>query len=147
MKNLLFLSLLAVLFGGIWACSQSGKADATLAAKGGPSVHPFMDPDKAISAINAWRAKRRQIDTVIRSNAPIDTTYIARGFHVPFNDIKGILSATRDTNSVFAMMAIQYDSTTNPPSPRLTLIFQAKDANGVNRYYDFTQPCPTTCPQ
>ncbi len=147
MKNLLFFTFLALLFHGIFACKQSDANSGALAAAGKDNpVHPFMEPDKAVPAINAWRQKRKQIDTALGTLAPGDTTYIARGFHIPYNDIKGLLQATSDTNSIFGMLAIQYDSTQRPPRPQITLIFQAKDATGTIRYYDFTQGCPSNCP-
>jgi len=147
MKNLFFFTFLAFLFHGILACkpSDANSGAQAMAATDAP-VHPFMQPEKAIPAINAWRKKRSQIDTLLGTLAPGDTTYIARGFHIPYNDIKGLLNAVSDTSSIFGMLAIQYDSTQRPPRPQITLIFQAKDATGALRYYDFTQPCPTTCP-
>ena len=147
MKNLLFFTFLALLFHGIFACKPS-DANSGAQARDGKDNHiqPFMQPEKAVPAINDWMKKRKQIDTVLGTYAPADTSYIARGFHIPYNDIKGLINSVSDTNSIFGMLAIQYDSTQRPPRPKITLIFQAKDASGTIRYYDFTQGCPSNCP-
>ena len=149
MKNLLFLAFTAFLFAGIFACTQSGNHStaAQIAAKSSDSpVQPFMDPEKATAAMSRWNALRQVFVNALNGmNAPQDVRYVARGFQVPYSDLKGILENVGDTTKIFAMLAIQ-DSAGIPGKPMITLIFQAPDANRTLRYYDFTQPCPTDCP-
>jgi len=147
MKNLLFLAFTATLFGGIFACGKpSDSHHATQSALTNKDfVRPFMDPEKARFAISAWNALRTHIVSDLDTTHFIDTNYVARGFHVPFNDLKAILNNIGDTTQLFAMLAVQ-DSAGNPAKPMLTLIFQAPDKEGNLKYYDFTLPCPKQCP-
>ncbi len=148
MKNLLFLTFLAFLFAGIFACTQpNSHSTAQVAAKSGDvPVHPFMDPEKAGIAMFRWDTLRQVfVNALSGMNAPQDVKYVARGFQIPYSDLKGILENVGDTSKIFAMLAIQ-DSAGISGKPQITLIFQAPDQTKTMRYYDFTQPCPTTCP-
>ncbi len=144
MKNLLFLSFAAFLF----ACTQPGSTPAAqVAAKSSDvPVQPFMDPEKATAAMSRWNALRQIFVNALNGmNAPQDVRYVARGFQVPYSDLKGILDNVGDTTKIFAMLAIQ-DSAGIAGKPMITLIFQAPDKTKTLRYYDFTQPCPYNCP-
>ena len=106
-----------------------------------------MDPEKATAAMSRWNALRQIFVNALNGtlNAPQDVKYVARGFQVPYSDLKGILENVGDTTKIFAMLAIQ-DSAGISGKPQITLIFQAPDKTKTLRYYDFTQPCPTNCP-
>lgn len=146
MKNLLFLAFMSFLFVGIYACTQpSSNSPAQVAAKSDTPIQFFMDPEKARFSIAAWNAMRKQIVSNLDTTHFIDTAYVARGFHVPLNDLRRILANIGDTTQLYAMLAVQ-DSAGNPAKPQLTLIFQAPDKNRTLQYYDFTLPCPKQCP-
>jgi hypothetical protein len=147
MKYLPFFALLAFLFAGIFACTQS--ATTPEAAKA-----PLADPQAALTALSKheipaakataamaeWDTARSAIVPVLAANAATrpDAKYIAKGFKIPMGDLQSILAAIGDTSKLFAMLAIQ-DTT-------VTVIFQMPDKSGALRYYDFTKPCPTDCP-
>lgn len=148
MKNLLFFAFITLLFSGIVACGQHNNGDALTEPKNvtsGKGVHPNMDPEKAEAAKGRWNTMRSYIVNNLNTTHFLDTNYVAKGFHVPFNDLAGILANIGDTTQLYAMLAIQ-DSADNPQKPMITLIFQAPDKNGTLRYYDFTLPCPKQCP-
>ncbi len=148
MKNFLFLAFTAFLFAGIFACTQpSSNSTAQVADKSGDvPLQPFMDPEKATTAMSRWNALRQIFVNALNGmDAPQDVRYVARGFQVPYSDLKGILDNVGDTTKIFAMLAIQ-DSAGIAGKPMITLIFQAPDKTKTLRYYDFTQPCPYNCP-
>lgn len=146
MKNLLFLAFTVTLFAGIFACGKQDGGQSAVAKNGTPQPYSYMDPEKAQTAINAWRTMRAGIVSELDSTHFLDTNYVARGFHVPLDDLRRILDNIGDTTQLFAMLAVQ-DSADNPTKPMLTLIFQAPDKEGHLKYYDFTLPCPKQCPQ
>ncbi|MBC7775126.1 MAG: hypothetical protein H7246_06770 [Phycisphaerae bacterium] len=151
MKHLLFLALIVFLFSGIFACSDSGtqaqKVNQSKKTSGKILPLEEITPGAADSAIGRWQEKRAVINNFfVGIDAPQDTSFVAKGFHVPFADLDSILKIVGDTSQLFAMLAIQYDSSTTPPTPYICLILQAPDKNDVIRYYDFTLPCPSNCP-
>lgn len=152
MKHLIFIVFVALLFSGIFACADSNQ-HAPLAEKNpsatvaGPTV-PLMNPAAADTAKRKWEAIRRVLVTTLKGlDIPKDTNFVAKGFHVPFNDLKRILDNIGDTTQLFAMLAIQ-DSAGIPGKPMISLIFQAPDKTKAQtiQYYDFTKPCPSDCP-
>lgn len=147
MKNLLSLAFAAFVFACVFACTQpEGKKQSGAAVGIKPdTVIPFMDPEKARFAISTWDALRSRIVSNLDTTHFMDTAYVAKGFHVPLNDLRRILANIGDTTQLYAMLAVQ-DSAGNPAKPQLTLIFQAPDQDRVLRYYDFTLPCPKQCP-
>ena len=153
MKHLPFLALMLVLFAGIFACNQpgspsNGPANVQVTPDPNPGHYPLMDPVKANEAKLKWDQLRGVLVNTLKGiNVPNDTNFVARGFHVPFNDLKRILDNIGDTTQLFAMLAIQ-DSAGIPGKPMISLIFQAPDKSpkGTIQYYDFTKPCPTNCP-
>lgn len=152
MKHLTFFALVVLLFSGIFACADSNQ-HPSLAEKSqtltedNPMI-PLMNPEKADTAKRKWEALRRVLVTTLNGlDIPKDTNFVAKGFHVPFNDLKRILDNIGDTSQLFAMLAIQ-DSAGIPGKPMISLIFQAPDKTKAQtiQYYDFTKPCPSDCP-
>ncbi|MDX1913841.1 MAG: hypothetical protein SFV22_20255 [Saprospiraceae bacterium] len=147
MKHLPFLTLMAFLFGGIFACTQSAptaemqKAPAVDMQAAITTLNSHEIPaSQALPAMGAWQSARNAMIPVLSQNtttAP-DAKYIAKGFKIPMADIQGILASIGDTSKLFAMLAIQDTS--------VTIIFQMPDKSGAVKYYDFTQPCPSNCP-
>lgn len=147
MKHLLFLSFLTFLLAGIFACTQTApgaEAQKTPAVDMQAVLTTLnsheIPPSEALPAMGAWQSARNAMIPVLSQNtttAP-DAKYIAKGFKIPMADIQGILASIGDTSKLFAMLAIQDTS--------VTIIFQMPDKNGTVKYYDFTQPCPSNCP-
>lgn len=152
MKHLTFFALVLLLFSGIFACSDSKQdvppADEKTAQSSDQNVLPLMDPLKADTAKRKWEALRVVLVNTLKGlDVPKDTNFVAKGFHVPFNDLKRIMDNIGDTTQLFAMLAIQ-DSAGIPGKPMISLIFQAPDKTPERaiRFYDFTKPCPSDCP-
>jgi hypothetical protein len=152
MKHLTFFALVVLLFSGIFACADSNQhpslAEKTPTLAEDTPVVPLMNPAKADTAKRKWEALRRVlVNTLTGLDIPKDTNFVAKGFHVPYNDIKRILDNIGDTSQLFAMLAIQ-DSAGIPGKPMISLIFQAPDKTKAQTilYYDFTKPCPSDCP-
>jgi hypothetical protein len=147
MKHLPFFAFLAFLFAGIFACTQSAPApEAAKPILGDPqaaltalSKHE-ISAAKATAAMAEWDTARSVIVPVLAANPATrpDAKYIAKGFKIPMADLQSIIAAIGDTSKLFAMLAIQ-DTT-------VTVIFQMPDKANTVRYYDFTKPCPTDCP-
>jgi len=145
MKNFLSLAFTASLFAGIFACNQADKQSDAMKDV---ITHDTINPADAMAAIQRWENMRPYIDTALTNGHFNHTSNeIPRGFQVPFDDISGLLQIAKagNKNSIYGVLAIQYDSTQTPPMPEITLIFQVKDATGKIHYYDFTKPCPTNC--
>ncbi len=153
MKHLLSFALILILFAGIFACTQSDpknskpQSNALTAADNGPA--PFIEPIAANAAMQRWQVLRSMLVNTFKGiDAPQDTAFIAKGFHVPLDDLRKVLNNIGEDSQLFAMLAIQYDSTQTPPAPYISLIFQAPDTTRAKtiRFYDFTRPCPSDCP-
>lgn len=151
MKHLPFLALLIFFFAGILACTRTespSQHSTAMSSKKDTLIVPLMDPEKAKDAMNKWLTLRTLLVGTLRGiNVPNDTNFVAKGFHIPYTDLKRILDNVGDTSQVFAMLAIQ-DSAGIAGKPMISLIFQAPDntPRKTLRFYDFTKPCPTDCP-
>lgn len=144
MKNLLYLSITAVLAVVIFACGQSDRPQQAVA--GAHKRLTEMDPDEARKAIAKWDSIRGNVIVRLDSmGIPGDSIYVVNGFHVPFDDIQSLVNNIGQEDQLFAMLAVETDSLGNP---HYALIFQAPDTTKEHtiRYYDFTKPCPTNCP-
>ena len=152
MKHLPFFCLLLVGFSGIFACGTKEPNAAPTEAKTTVSEIPpslFISKPEATAGIARWDSLRTNLIALLNaSDNASDTQYVAKGFHVPYSDLTRILANISDTSQLFAMLAIQYDSTQKPPAPYISIIFQAPDKTPARtvRYYDFTRPCPQLCP-
>lgn len=148
MKNLIFFTVITGMFLGIFACGTAASDPKPSSShQDTVAYHEEMDPKLALPAIHKWDTLRGTIIKALKGlDAPQDTGFVAKGFHIPFNDIQSILRNTGDTSQLFAMLAIEHDAAGNP---YLALIFQAPDktSNQTIRYYDFTKPCPNNCPK
>ncbi len=153
MKHLFSFTLITIMFAGVLACTKSDTKHSTpqsnaLTADGNDRVL-LLDPTLANTAMQRWQAVRGlMVNTFKGIDAPQDTAFIAKGFHIPISDLRKILNNIGDDSQLFAMLAIQYDSTKTPPAPYISLVFQAPDTTKgrIIRFYDFTRPCPSDCP-
>lgn len=107
-----------------------------------------LQRDSATLAYHAFDEYRRRVDSIlIVSKDAADAELLPKGFHLPNDEIKKMaarLSAEGGTDSVFAMLAIRYDS---KDKPYMTLIFQEKTTKTNSwTYYDYSRPCPPNCP-
>lgn len=153
MKHLPFVLFVVFLFAGIWACSSPASQQPDKhAAKAlvDTNILPLINPTEATAAKARWQELRAQMVSFLKTikAAPMDTQFVAKGFHVPYRDLRKILDNVGDTTQLYAMLAIQYDTIRGVPQPYISLIFQAPDTTRARtvRYYDFTRPCPTECP-
>ena len=153
MKHLLYPALLTIFLAGIFACNSPApkppKIQSKALSSGTPDPGVFMNPGNANIAKHKWQALRPIFVNALKGmDAPQDTIYVAKGFHIPLDDLRDILNNIGDDSQLYAMLGIQYDSTKTPPAPYISLIFQAPDttARRTIQYYDFTRPCPSDCP-
>ena len=141
MKNLLFLFAAGLFVTSQFACGSESKPQVSA---GAPLLQ--MDPVKAQKAIEKWDSTRTQVIIALDSMGRAgDSMYVVKGFHVPFKDIRSLMDNVGDDEQVFAMLAVETDKL---GKPQFSLIFQAPDTTKERtiRYYDFTKPCPTNCP-
>lgn len=65
---------------------------------------------------------------------------IPYGAKIPICELQEIINDLGETPEVWAMMGMK--------DGKLEIVFQGLDsATSTYRYYDFTVPCPTTCPE
>ena len=141
MKNLLFLFATGLFVTSQFACGSDSKPPVSV---GKPLEQ--MDPSKAQEAIAKWDSTRSRVIIVLDSMGhAADSMYVVKGFHVPFKDIRSLMDNVGNDEQVFAMLAVETDKF---GKPQFSLIFQAPDTTKERtiRYYEFTKPCPTNCP-
>ena len=69
-----------------------------------------------------------------------DSALIPYGAKIPICELQEILNDLGTTPDVWAMMAMK--------GGKLEIVFQGlDDSTNTYKYYDFTKPCPVTCPE
>ncbi|MCC7503855.1 MAG: hypothetical protein IT259_01085 [Saprospiraceae bacterium] len=139
MKQLFPLAFATLLLVTLLACQQtattSNKSVASNPATG------EIDSAEAVAAIMRWDSARPEVQQALMQGG--DTAAAVRvpyAFQIPKADITSLANIMPPkATHLYAMLAIQIDSAGHQ---LFTIIFQAPDANGVTRYYDFTMPCP-----
>ncbi len=153
MKNA--FTLIFVLMAGallVWSCNNSGSegsmAKTESDAAAGASLPAFQIPaDSAHVWMSRWIDKRHSIDQAITTcGTPSDTSYLVYGYQLPRLELDSMLQYLGPDPKVWAMIAIKYDSASQMFVPEL--VFAAEPNAKIKdwSYYDFTAPCPTSCP-
>ncbi|MFM9946901.1 MAG: hypothetical protein ACKV1O_03085 [Saprospiraceae bacterium] len=151
-KLLLFLVTLPVLFLGVFACNNSAnetsmaKTETSTAASGGKLPAFQISADTAQAWMVRWANTRTDMVEVLQnSDIAQDTTFLVNGFQIPRLELDSMLNYLGPDPKVWAMLAIKYNAATQTFVPEL--VFAAEPATGGSwSYYDFTAPCPTSCP-
>lgn len=149
-RTITIAATLAFVIAMAWACNQAGPPPTptnekqpgmtTIAVADTCVIDPGefeIAPDTAI----AWMKNWKNLGVTIPGMG--DTVFL--GFHIPQCELQSLVTTLNDTLEVWAMLAVEKKSGYS----ELKLIFQSE--NGSPRvphydYFDFTTPCPNTCP-
>ncbi len=158
-KNLPILLLtLALGISLVVACNHADKdKDNVLSATnngtkpeygGGPMPAFQISADSAQTWMKRWGVERNGIVQVL-ANSPVasDSTLLVYGFHIPRLELDSMLNYLGPNPNVWAMLAVKYDNTQNAFVPELVFAAEPNNTKADFSYYDFTAPCPTSCPQ
>lgn len=140
---------LALVIALVWECKQPGPdptegkqpGTITLAVADTCVIDPGefeIPPDTA----QVWMKNWENLQVTIPGMG--DTIF--RGFHIPQCELQSLVTTLNDTLQVWAMLAVEKKP---GGGTELKLVFQSE--NGSPRvphydYFDFTTPCPNTCP-
>ncbi|NUO03202.1 MAG: hypothetical protein HUU01_21540 [Saprospiraceae bacterium] len=152
-KNFPFFFALAALTLGLWSCNNAGseaemaKNETTAVASGNPLPAFQISADSAQTWMGRWVEERKDIVDVLNSaNMSPDTAFLVYGYHLPRLELDSMLRYLGPDPDVWAMLAIKYDSRSQKFVPELVFAAEPNGASGDWSYYDFTVPCPTSCP-
>jgi hypothetical protein len=107
--------------------------------------------DTAQKEMAAWDDIRKELEKDLRTSPDSALKYVVvKGFQIPPDEFQNMLSSLGPNPQVWAMLAIQRDEKTG--KPYLGLIFQGKgqktpESGNDYEYFDFTDPCPKSCPE
>ncbi len=163
MKNLLTSLCLLTVFLFVWSCEQpsqtaeapEGEAMTEMAEGSRPLTPPTckkigtyeIDSTCTYEAIDAWDQVVKNIKAVYTGP---DTTFLVRGFAMHHAEIDSMQAELQNDSLVYAMLAIErVDLGGGNYQDETKIIFMgSSNANpDAYRYFNFTAPCPNTCPK
>jgi hypothetical protein len=132
----------------IWACTPG--ADSKVVVAESSKMKSKIPGALANQRIEAWEKVRKSIDSTLKPKK--DSTlksFVVKGFQIQPGEFQEMLNDLGPDPQVWAMLAISTDSITKKPI--IDLIFKGRSKKTIAsgdeyEYYDFTDPCPPSCP-
>ncbi|GJM36381.1 MAG: hypothetical protein DHS20C18_53820 [Saprospiraceae bacterium] len=169
MKNLLTLMFLVTLLG-LWACeetapttSEEGDSTTEMADVGTPINPPTcqkigsfeIDSTCAHQAMAAWDQVVANIKAQYKGP---DDKFLVQGFAIKSAEIDSMQAELDPNGLIYGMIAVEKVDTGGGKYEDMTrIIFMGKPAASAAddataavsgyKYFNFTVPCPNTCPQ
>lgn len=145
-KTPIYIFTVVYAFITLWAaCSGSGgnttaEPEATASANNDTCQIDPAGFEIPKDTADVWMTNWKNMGVTLPGKG--DTVFL--GFHIPQCELQSMVSTLNDSLQVWAMLAMEGTGS----SAEFKLVFMAQTGNPRNPYdyFDFTLPCPTTCP-